>query len=253
MTKDVMVSPSTAAHSAALRTGGVEPQPEPDRVALEAALFDDGFAIVPQLAEAKTCEELIAAYADDERYRSTIVMERHNFGRGEYRYYRYPLPEAVATLRAALYRVLAPMANRWNEALRLDERYPADLEAYLTSCAEAGQHRPTPLILRYGAGDFNALHQDLYGERAFPFQTTVYLSEHSDYEGGETVLTFGRPRAQTVARSLSFERGDALILTNRYRPVSGTRGTYRENVRHGVSLVRSGERYALGLIFHDAT
>jgi hypothetical protein len=224
-----------------------------DPALLEAALFVDGFAIVPQLLDDASCMELIAGYGEDARYRSTIVMERHNYGRGEYRYYRYPLPPIVAGLREALYRALAPIANRWNEALRAKERYPDDLDAYLATCAAAGQRRPTPLILRYGQGDFNALHQDIYGERAFPFQATIYLSDRTGYEGGETVLTFQRPRAQSVARSSSFERGDALILTNRYRPVQGTRGPYRESVRHGVSVVRSGARYALGLIFHDAT
>jgi len=221
--------------------------------ALEAALLSDGYAIVPRLVGDEVCAELVAQYGDESRFRSTIVMERHNFGRGEYRYYRYPLPEHVASLRAALYRVLAPIANGWNERLRLGERYPSELDEYLDACAAAGQRRPTPLILRYRAGDHNALHQDLYGERAFPFQATVYLSARTDYEGGETVLTFQRPRAQTVARSLSFECGDALILANRYRPVQGSRGVYRENVRHGVSVVRAGERHALGLIFHDAT
>jgi len=220
--------------------------------ALERSLLADGYAIVPGFVDRETCSALVAQYADDERFRSTVVMERHNFGRGEYRYYRYPLPPSIASLRASLYRLLAPIANRWNEALRIAERYPVELDAYLEACAAAGQTRPTPLILRYGAGDYNALHQDLYGERAFPFQTTIYLSARAAYEGGETMLTFQRPRAQTVARTLSFDCGDALILTNRYRPVRGTRGIYRENVRHGVSLVRSGERYALGLIFHDA-
>jgi hypothetical protein len=220
---------------------------------LEAALLADGFAIVPNLLDDTSCADLITGYGEDARFRSTIVMERHNYGRGEYRYYRYPLPPIIAGLREALYRTLTPIANRWNEALRAKERYPDDFDAYLATCAAAGQRRPTPLILRYGQGDFNALHQDVYGEVAFPFQMTIYLSDRAAYEGGETVLTFQRPRAQSVARSLSFERGDALILTNRYRPVQGTRGSYRENVRHAVSVVRSGERYALGLIFHDAT
>jgi len=232
-----------------------EPGTRLDRIKaeLEAALFADGYAIVRGLVGRDTCTELIAQYGDERSFRSTIVMERHNFGRGEYRYYRYPLPESVASLRSTLYCVLAPIANRWNEALHLAERYPAALDEYLTACAAARQRRPTPLILRYRAGDYNALHQDLYGELAFPFQATVYLSARREYEGGETVLTFQRPRAQTVARSLSFERGDVLILSNRYRPVRGTRGIHRENVRHGISVVRSGERYALGLIFHDAT
>jgi len=223
-----------------------------DPAELEASLFADGYARVPGLLDDAACAALVAQYPDDERFRSTVVMERHSFGRGEYRYYRYPLPETVASLRTKLYRALVPMANRWNEILRLPERYPTQLEEYLAACAASGQKRPTPLILRYRSGDYNALHQDLYGDRAFPFQATIYLSPRAAYEGGETVLTFQRPRAQSVACSLSFERGDSLILTNRYRPVNGTRGVYRENVRHGVSVVRSGERFALGLIFHDA-
>jgi hypothetical protein len=223
-----------------------------DRANIESALFADGFAIVPQLLDAGSCRAISARYGDDALYRSTIHMVRHGFGRGEYRYFAYPLPAPISELRASFYAMLAPIADRWNETLGLPERYPAELEAYLALCAGAGQMRPTPLILRYRVGDFNALHQDLYGERAFPFQVTIYLSPRADYEGGETVLTFQRPRAQSVARSLNFNRGDALILTNRYRPVAGSRGTYRENVRHGVSVVRSGERFALGVIFHDA-
>lgn len=223
-----------------------------DRAALETALFVDGFAVVPGLLGEGECRELSAGYDDDALFRSTVHMVRHGFGRGEYRYYAYPLPPLIAELRERIYRSLAPIAGRWNEALRIAERYPATLDEYVAICAAAGQCRPTPLLLRYRAGDFNALHQDLYGERAFPFQATVYLSSRDEFEGGETVLTFQRPRAQSVARSLGFDRGDALVLANRYRPVSGARGTYRENVRHGVSVVRSGERFALGIIFHDA-
>jgi hypothetical protein len=223
-----------------------------DWTALAQRLSDDGFARLPALLDAEECSACSRNYADDALFRSTVNMQRHGFGRGEYRYYAYPLPSLVAALRSALYRRLAPLANRWNDELRVAERYPSELEEYLTLCAAADQKRPTPLILRYGPGDYNALHQDLYGERAFPFQVTCYLSERSAYEGGETILAFQRPRSQTVARALSFERGEALIVANRYRPVRGTRGTYRENVRHGVSDVRAGERFALGIIFHDA-
>jgi hypothetical protein len=223
-----------------------------DGAALEKALFAEGFAVVPNLLDSGECRRISAGYGDDALFRSTVQMVRHGFGRGEYRYYAYPLPSPIAELRTGLYPVLAPIANRWNEALLVSERYPETLAEYLALCVEAGQRRPTPLLLRYRAGDFNALHQDLYGERAFPFQMTIYLSSRDEYEGGETVLTFQRPRAQSVARSLSFNQGDALVLTNRYRPVQGTRGTYRENVRHGVSVVRSGERFALGIIWHDA-
>jgi hypothetical protein len=223
-----------------------------DWTTLSQGLFADGFVRLPGLLDAAECAACSGGYADDSLFRSTVKMERHGFGRGEYRYYAYPLPTLVAALRASLYERLAPVANRWNEELGLAERYPSELAEYLRTCAAAGQERPTPLILRYGAGDYNALHQDLYGAHAFPFQVTCYLSERSAYDGGETVLTFQRPRAQSVARVLSFERGDALILANRYRPMHGSRGVYRENVRHGVSDVRAGERFALGIIFHDA-
>jgi len=223
-----------------------------DWPALTERLSADGFARVPSLLEAEECASCTGGYSDDMLFRSTVKMERHGFGRGEYRYYGYPLPPLVESLRVAFYRQLAPVANRWNEDLRVAERYPDGLADYLEFCNDAGQKRPTPLVLRYRTGDFNALHQDLYGERAFPFQVTCYLTERAAYEGGETVLAFQRPRAQTVVRSLSFERGDALIVTNRYRPVHAPRGTYRETVRHGVSDVRAGERFALGIIFHDA-
>jgi len=220
---------------------------------VQSGLATDGFARIPRLLDAVACDALIAGYGDDARYRNTVTMERHNFGRGEYRYFAYPLPGEIAGLRAMLYRGLAPMANEWNAATRTAERYPAELDEYLVACAAAGQRRPTPLILRYREGDYNALHQDLYGERAFPLQATVYLSDRSAYAGGETILAFQRPRAQTVARALTFERGDALVFPNRYRPVRGTNGTFhRENVRHGISTLERGERYALGLIFHDA-
>ena len=219
---------------------------------LPAELESSGFARIRELLRPEECRALIASYGDDRLYRTTVRMERHHFGRGEYRYYTYPLPASIDRLRRELYRELAPLANAWNEATRVAERYPPELDEYLAACAAAGQRRATPLVLRYGPGDYNALHQDLYGERAFPLQVTVYLSERSEYEGGETILTFGRPRAQSVARALSFECGDALVFPNRYRPVRSARGFQRENVRHGVSLVTAGARYALGLIFHDA-
>ncbi|MBC5809284.1 MAG: 2OG-Fe(II) oxygenase [Candidatus Eremiobacteraeota bacterium] len=215
-------------------------------------LTRDGFAVLRGALDASACDELIRGYDDDARYRSTVVMQRHNFGRGEYRYFAYPLPPLVRELRENFYAALAPIANEWNASLGLAESYPPTLDAFVAECAKAGQKRPTPLILRYEAGDFNALHQDVYGERAFPLQVTIYLSGRRSYEGGETVLAFQRPRAQSVARVLTFERGDALVFPNRMRPVEGTRGFYRENVRHGVSAVTAGERYALGLVMADA-
>ncbi|MGP6157451.1 MAG: 2OG-Fe(II) oxygenase [Vulcanimicrobiaceae bacterium] len=220
--------------------------------ALSRSLWADGFARISGLMAAEQCASLIAAYDDDALYRTTVVMARHGFGRGTYRYFADPLPKVVGGLRSALYRNLAPLANAWNEALRLAERYPPELEAYLAECAKAGQLRPTPLVLRYEAGDYNALHQDLYGERAFPLQVTIGLSERVNYSGGESVLVMQRPRAQSVARVVTLEGGDALVFPTRYRPVEGTHGTYRQNVRHGVSEVRSGLRFALGVIFHNA-
>ncbi len=217
------------------------------------ALTEEGCAIVPDVLEASVCEELVAGFDDDARYRSTVVMERHGYGRGTYRYFAEPLPKSVAALRERFYEALVAAANDWNERCRVAERYPSALEAYLERCAAAGQSRSTPLILRYGPGDYNALHQDLYGTLAFPLQATIMLSSRAAYEGGEGVLVMQRPRAQSVARVVSLERGAALVFPNRYRPRSGMRGTYRESVRHGVSIVRGGRRFALGVIFHNAT
>jgi hypothetical protein len=180
-------------------------------------------------------------------------MARHGFGRGEYQYFRYPLPELVADLRQALYPRLAPIANRWNESMRIDVRYPAEHHEFLQRCHEAGQTRPTPLLLRYGPGDFNALHQDLYGEHVFPLQAAFLLSEpEKDFTGGELVLTEQRPRMQSRATVVPLRRGDGVVFAVHHRPVQGTRGTYRVNLRHGVSEVRSGRRHTLGVIFHDA-
>ena len=219
---------------------------------LPDVLRTEGYALLAAVFDASACDEMIAWYGDDERYRNTVTMAKHGFGRGEYRYFRYPLPPKVAELREALYARLAPLANEWNDATGVTERYPAALDAYLTECHAVGQTRPTPLILRYREGDFNCLHQDTYGERAFPLQATVFLSSRADFTGGESILTFGRPRAQTRAVAIAPERGDVLVFPNRYRPVPSARGFARENVRHGVSPIRSGERYALGVIFHDA-
>jgi len=220
---------------------------------IEPALFADGHALVPGLLDAGECAALRASYECDAGFRSRVVMERHRFGRGEYRYFAYPLPPLVERLRREMYALLAPLANVWMERLGSAERFPLELSQLLARCGEHEQTRPTPLLLKYGPGDFNCLHQDLYGEIAFPLQATVFLNAPAaDYTGGEFVLAEQRPRTQTRVEVLAPRRGDALIFPNRYRPVDGTRGTYRAAVRHGVSTVRSGERYTLGLIFHDA-
>lgn len=220
---------------------------------VEHRLLRDGYALIDDALDEARCAELRAGYAASDAFRSRVVMERHNFGRGEYQYYAYPLPPLIAGLRSTAYAQLAPIANRWMETLRLTDRFPAAQQEMLALCAEHGQERPTALILKYGAGDFNALHQDLYGEIAFPFQLTFFLSEpDADYTGGEFVLVEQRPRAQSRPEVLRPRRGAMLVFPNRYRPVVSKTGTYRTTFRHGVSLVRSGERYTLGIIFHDA-
>ncbi len=218
------------------------------------ALWRDGYAIVPDILAESAIAKLISGYGDDRAFRSTITMARHNYGSGEYRYYRYPLPEAIDAIRHDWYRLLAPDANQWNEATRNDERYPADLDAYLAACHEKGQSRPTPLILRYAPGDFNCMHQDVYGASAFPLQMTIVLSSRgADYDGGETVLLEQAPRLQAKPVVLTIDRGAALIFPNRYRPRQNKAGQWaRYNVRHGVAAVTRGQRYALGVIFHDA-
>jgi hypothetical protein len=219
---------------------------------MERDLFERGYAHLKAFLPNSECKALRGGFDDDALFRSRVVMERHNFGRGEYKYYAYPLPDRVAALRESLYATLAPIANRWNEMLKLPQRYPAAQQQYLFECASHGQTRPTALILRYRAGDYNCLHQDTYGELAFPFQATLFLSSREEYEGGEFVLTEQRPRAQTRPVVIAPEIGDLLIIPNRYRPVAGKNGHYRTVFRHGVSEIRSGERYALGIIFHDA-
>lgn len=220
---------------------------------IESSLEHDGHAVVRGLLTPGDCRALIAGYTDDERFRSTIDMARHGFGQGEYRYFAYPLPGVIAALRTALYARLAPIANRWNEALGAQSRFPADHAAYLARCHRAEQTRPTPLILRYRAGDFNCLHQDLYGEHVFPLQATILLSSPgADFEGGEFVLTEQRPRRQSRVEVVALERGDTVIFPVHHRPVRGARGVYRTNMRHGVSRLLAGERYTAGIIFHDA-
>ncbi|HYW90241.1 MAG TPA: 2OG-Fe(II) oxygenase [Chloroflexota bacterium] len=216
-------------------------------------LDDRGNAVIERLLTASECRLVAGWYANDALFRSRVVMASHGFGRGEYKYFCYPLPQLIATLRETLYPQLAPLANRWNERLAVETRYPPRLAQFLSCCHEAGQTRPTPLLLRYGPGDYNCLHQDLYGEWVFPLQLTILLSEPGEgFAGGEFVMTEQRPRMQSRAEVVPLRRGDAVVFTVHHRPVAGTRGVYRVNLRHGVSRVRSGQRHALGVIFHDA-
>ena len=219
---------------------------------LQAELDSQGFAQTPAVLSASECRELGALY-ENGSFRSTVTMARHRFGEGEYKYFDNPLPKPVAELRAAFYPPLAQAANRWAERLAEDERFPDRLAAFLERCHRAGQTRPTPLMLRYGAGDWNALHQDLYGDVAFPFQiVTVLDNPGEDFEGGEFVLLEQRPRAQSRAHVIQLRRGSFLIFTTRQRPVEGSRGYYRGAMRHGVSTLTAGQRTTLGVIFHDA-
>ena len=212
-----------------------------------------GWTILEKLLTIDECEVVAGLYDNDRRFRSHVVMARHGFGRGEYKYFAYPLPDIVTELRTALYRRLAPIANRWNESLRRDVRFPDGLTEFIDRCHRAGQTRPTPLLLQYGAGDFNALHQDVYGEHVFPLQMTILLSEpETDFTGGEFVLTEQRPRMQSRAEVVPLRQGDAVVFAVRDRPAPGTRGIYRVTLRHGVSRLRSGHRHTLGVIFHDA-
>jgi hypothetical protein len=222
-------------------------------VGLQDDLDARGYAVLPALVDDAACADLRARFEDDGAFRSTVVMERHGYGRGVYRYFADPLPAPVARLRERLYAQLAPVANAWAEALGEPERYPAALPAFLDRCHANGQRRPTPLLLRYRAGDHNALHQDLYGDVAFPLQATVLLSEPgAGFGGGEFVLVEQRPRKQSLAHVVPLRRGDAVVFPNSRRPIRGARGVFRTTFRHGVAEVRSGERLTLGLIFHDA-
>ncbi len=212
-----------------------------------------GSTVLPRLLMPEECEAVSALYSEDNRFRSRVIMGRHGFGRGEYKYFGYPLPEIVAGLRTALYPRLAPLANQWNGALGIDVQYPATHAEFIARCHDAGQRKPTPLLLQYGADDFNCLHQDLYGEHVFPLQVAILLSEPGrDFAGGEFVLTEQRPRMQSRPEVVPLRQGDAVAFAVHHRPVRGTRGFYRVNLRHGVSRIRSGCRHTLGLIFHDA-
>jgi hypothetical protein len=218
-----------------------------------AALDERGYAVLPGLLDPGACGELAVLYDHEEAFRSRVVMAHHNFGRGEYQYLRYPLPPVVAALREALYPALVPLANQWHERLRLEPRFPATLAAYLARCHAAGQQRPTPLILKYEAGDYNCLHQDLYGDFVFPVQATVLLSApERDFAGGEFMLVEQRPRMQSTGEVVPLGHGDAVIFAVNHRPVAGARGVYRARMRHGVSRLRRGRRFTLGIIFHDA-
>ena len=224
-----------------------------DWQAIEDDLNRHGCAVVPGLLDTGACRTLAAQYEQPERFRSRVVMARHGYGRGEYQYFAYPLPEVVAGLRAALYGPLAAVANRWQAGMGLDARFPLDHAAFLARCHAAGQVLPTPLLLRYRAEDYNCLHQDLYGEQVFPLQVAVLLSRpQQDFTGGEFVLTEQRPRLQSRVEVVPLQQGDAVIFAVAQRPVKGVRGSYRVSMRHGVSRVRSGLRHTLGVIFHDA-
>jgi uncharacterized protein len=224
-----------------------------DWARIERDLDVQGNALLDGLLSALECDALAALYDDDDLFRSRIVMARHGFGRGEYKYFDYPLPDRIAALRSGLYARLAPVANRWQLALGADANYPDAHDAFVARCHRAGQRRPTPLLLRYGPGDYNCLHQDLYGEHVFPLQLTILLSTpDEDFSGGEFVLTEQRPRMQSRPQVVPLRKGDAVVFAVSHRPVQGVRSVYRVNMRHGVSVVRAGRRQTLGLIFHDA-
>ena len=224
-----------------------------DWPAMAASLDAQGCAVTGPLLTTDECAALAGSYPHDKLFRSRVVMGRHGFGRGEYKYFAYPLPDLIQGLRTALYPRLAEIANRWNEAMGIAVRFPKAHEDFLKRCHKAGQPRPTPLLLQYGEGDYNCLHQDLYGEHVFPLQATVLLSDPgAEFSGGEFVLTEQRPRMQSRAEVVALRQGEVVIFPVHHRPVQGTRGIYRVNMRHGVSRIRAGHRHTLGVIFHDA-
>ena len=234
----------------------LDPAPRTNHIdwpAATAQLDAQGFAVLPGLLNAAACEALRECYGNEALFRSRVVMQRHGFGRGEYQYFAYPLPGPVATLRAQLYPPLTEVANRWQERLGSSLRFPRRHAEFIERCHRAGQKRPTPLLLRYAAGDYNCLHQDLYGEHVFPLQVVFLLSQPGvDFTGGELVLVEQRPRSQSRASVVTLQQGDAAVFAVNERPVQGARGCYRVKLRHGVSELRSGQRHTLGLIFHDA-
>ena len=213
----------------------------------------EGNAVIKGLMSSDECDEIRVLYDKEDLFRNNVVMERHGFGRGEYRYFSYPLPDLIATARTSLYPHLVPIANRWNEAMNIGVRYPATHVDYINKCHKAGQKKPTPLLLKYGTDDYNCLHQDLYGEHVFPLQIAVLLSEpEKDFTGGEFVMTEQRPRMQSRPIVVPLRKGDGVVFAVNHRPVQGKKSVYRVNLRHGVSRLRSGSRYTLGVIFHDA-
>jgi uncharacterized protein len=244
---------NTLANSVVPSTSAVERIEELDWERISQELDAQGCAILEGILDREECRVLSELYPKDGHFRSRVVMGRHGFGRGEYKYFSYPLPAIVEGLRTVIYPRLAPIANRWNTAMGTGVRYPEMHADFIRRCHDAGQVRPTPLLLQYGAGDYNCLHQDLYGEHVFPIQVAVLLSEPGEeFMGGEFVLTEQRPRMQSRPEVVPLRRGDAVAFAVHHRPVQGTRGTYRVNLRHGVSRLRSGHRHTLGIIFHDA-
>ena len=241
------VARASAAQSAEARVGKYDWQ------ILSEELSSYGCAVIEKLLSPEECREIAGLYSDESHFRSHVHMARHGFGKGEYRYFKYPLPDLLGHLRTALYPPLASVANEWNGRMGIDQRYPTEHAAFLRLCHAAGQTRPTPLLLQYVPGDFNCLHQDLYGDLAFPLQVAILLSEPGkDFTGGEFVLTEQRPRMQSRAEVVPLRQGDAVAFAVHNRPVKGSKGNYRVNLRHGVSRLRSGKRHTAGLIFHDA-
>jgi hypothetical protein len=244
---EVKDAEAPAHRSLAQRVGAI------DWFDVEEGLNAYGCAMLRNLFSSEECDALTALYPRDALFRSRVVMARHGFGRGEYKYFAYPLPSLIGDLRTALYPRLAPVANRWNEVMGIDVRYPAAHAEFIERCHAAGQTRPTPLMLQYATDDYNCLHQDLYGEHVFPLQVAILLSEPgADFTGGEFVMTEQRPRMQSRTEVVPLGKGDAVVFAVHHRPVQGTRGPYRVNLRHGVSRLRSGQRHTLGVIFHDA-
>ncbi len=243
-----IISPASAVMAAEARVAAY------DWEAIRGELDNYGCAVLPKLLSPEECRTIAALYADESLFRSHVHMARHGFGKGEYRYFKYPLPDLLGDLRSALYPHLAGAANEWNGRMGVNERYPDDHASFLKRCHDAGQTRPTPLLLQYVPGDFNCLHQDLYGDLAFPIQVAILLSEPGkDFTGGEFVLAEQRPRMQSRAEVVPLWQGDAVAFPVHNRPVRGSKGNYRVNLRHGVSRVRSGMRHTVGIIFHDAT